>query len=70
MISTLRPNQPDYRLERTDHGFILYVIEGREAQFNEVARAMVNSADNRFSVFPRSAPGEGYDRVEIVLHDD
>lgn len=71
MISTLRPDQPDYRLERTDHGFILHAIEGREAQFAEVVRTLLDSvADGCFSVFPRSGSSDDYDAVEVVLNDD
>ena len=65
-LTTLREGGPAFTVEEIDGGFLIHVVPGREAGFNDVARLVIHKAGPTFAAFPRSDGRGGYDCVHII----
>jgi hypothetical protein len=65
-VLKLRAGGSCYRVEGAEEGFLIYVIEGREAEFNELARSLINQSGPVFIAFARPDGHGGYDCVHIL----
>jgi hypothetical protein len=69
-LKTLRAGGPEYRVEESQDGFSLYVIEGHETAFNALVRRLIDEAGPSFVVFPRSDGKGGYDCAFVIPQTD
>ena len=56
-IDTLREGGPAFTVEQIDGGFLIHVVPGREAGFNDIARLVIDKAGPTFAAFPRPMVG-------------
>lgn len=68
-ITLLKAGGSSYTVEEADHGFLIHVVTGDEANFNIIARRLINEAGPTYAAFPRSDGNGGYDCVHIIPHD-
>jgi hypothetical protein len=68
-IELLKAGGSCFRVEEAEHGFLLHVIPGDEANFNIIVRRLMEEAGETYVAFPRSDGNGGYDCVHIIPHD-
>ena len=56
-FDTLREGGPAFTVEQIDGGFLIHVVPGREAGFNDIARLVIDKAGPTFAAFPRPMVG-------------
>lgn len=64
-LTTLREPSADHGVEPVEDGFLIVPVSGREAQFNALARLVLDHVGS-FVAFPRKGAGGLYDCVHIV----
>lgn len=55
-----------YKLKASDDGYLLIRRDGHDADFNVIARDLIDHAGEEFAVFPTSDGRAGYERVFII----
>lgn len=68
-LELLRAGGSSYTVEEIEHGFLLHVVPGDEANFNIIIRRLMTEAGDDFVVFPRTDGKGGYDCAHIMPHD-
>lgn len=68
-LTTLREPSSDHGIEPVEDGFLILPVPGREAQFDALARLVIDHV-GPFAVFPRKGAGGLYDCVHIVPADE
>lgn len=64
-LTTLREPSAVHRIEPVDDGFLILPVPGREAQFDALARLVIDHV-GPFAVFPRKGADGLYDCVHIL----
>jgi hypothetical protein len=67
-LTTLSEPSQDHSVEPVDHGFLILPIPGREAQFNALARRVIDHVGS-LAAFPRKGAHGLYDCVHIIPAD-
>jgi hypothetical protein len=67
-LTTLREPSADHRVEPAQDGFFITPVPGRQQQFHELARRVIDHV-GPFAVFPRKGADGLYDCVYIVPAD-
>ena len=67
-LSLLKSGGSCYTVEDSEHGFLLHVVPGDEANFNIIVRQLMDQAGPEFAAFPRTDGKGGYDCVHIIPH--
>lgn len=62
------PDSPTYTLQEAEDGYVLTAVQGLEAEFNILARQLLNSDSTTFSVFPQSDAAGHYHTLHIIPH--
>lgn len=65
-LSLLKTGGSCYTVENVEHGFLLHVVQGDEANFNIIVRQLLDQAGPEFAAFPRTDGSGGYDCVHII----
>ncbi|QBX36899.1 hypothetical protein E4M02_04345 [Brevundimonas sp. S30B] len=66
ILDKLVRDHPAYQVEASDNGLLLIRRDGKDAEFNNLARELINDAGQEFAVFPTSDGHTGYERVFVI----
>jgi hypothetical protein len=69
LLDRLKRDHPAYRLETNEDGLTLIRRDGREEEFNRLARQLINEPDHEVLVLPSTDGTSGYDRLLLVPFD-
>ena len=65
-LDSLDREHPWYRLEETNDGIAVIRRDGREHDFNRLARELIDNAGAEFVALPTSDGHTGYERVFLI----
>lgn len=68
-LELLKAGGSCYTVEGVEDGFILHAVPGDQANFNVIARRLLNEAGDTFVAFARKGGHGGYDSVHVMPHD-
>ncbi|MDO9607394.1 MAG: hypothetical protein Q7J26_02625 [Brevundimonas sp.] len=58
-----------HRVEQTAEGFELWLLPGKQEEFDELVRTIRDDMTGEFSAFPRGNDVGGFECVHIIVHD-
>lgn len=67
-LELLRSGGSCYSVEEADVGFLLHVVTGDEANFNNIVRRLVDESGQTYVALPRTDGNGNYDCVLVIPH--
>ena len=66
LVENLRADSTSFDLEETDEGFILTRRIGRDDEFNQLVRRLINRTDDQFVILPVNDGPKAYGWVILL----